>query len=121
MKSMFHGSVAAGILAALAVSIGLHAQEFKLGTRTVQVHGFAAQGFAYSNNNNFLTMNTSNGSPAFTEGALNISMAITSKFRVGGQGYTRKIGSLDDFRPQLDWAYGDYRFVRWFGVRAGKV
>lgn len=121
MKHKLYRVLAGGMLTALAVSVALHAQEFKVGTRTVQVHGFASQGFAYSNNNNFLTMNTSNGSPAFDEGALNLSMAISDKFRVGGQGYARKIGSLDDGRPQLDWAYGDYKFARWFGVRAGKV
>jgi len=54
-------------------------------------------------------------------GAVNISTSITDKFRVGAQGYARKIGSLDDGRPQLDWAYGDYKFANWFGVRAGKV
>jgi hypothetical protein len=109
------------MLAALTLSITLHAQDFKIGNRPVQVHGFASQGYAYSNENNFLTMNTSHGSPAFTEGALNLSMPITDKFRVGGQGYTRKIGSLDDFKPQLDWAYGDYKFTGLFGVRAGKI
>jgi len=71
--------------------------------------------------NNFLTMNTSHGSPALTEAAVNLSMPVTDRFRIGGQGYTRKIGSLDDFRPQLDWAYGDYKFAPWLGVRAGKV
>lgn len=111
----------AAVLAALTLSMVLHAQDFKFLNRTVQVHGFASQGYAYSNENNFLTMNTSHGSPAYTEGALNLSMAITDKFRVGGQGYSRKIGSLDDFRPSLDWAYGDYKFAPWFGVRAGKV
>jgi hypothetical protein len=113
--------MAVGTIAALTLSLVLHAQDFKIGTRTVQTHGFASQGFAYTNENNFLTMNTSHGSPAFTEGALNLSMAVTDKFRVGGQGYTRKIGSLDDFKPQLDWAYGDYKFAPWFGARAGKV
>ena len=118
---MFSKRIASGMLAVLTVSIGLHAQDFKVFNRTVQVHGYASQGFAYSNQNNFLTMNTSNGSPAFTEGAINVSTLITDKFRVGGQGYARKIGSLDDGRPQLDWAYGDYKFANWFGVRAGKV
>jgi hypothetical protein len=99
----------------------LHAQEFKVFDHSVQVHGFATQGFAYTNNNNFLTMNTTNGSPAFTDGALNFSMAINDKLRVGAQAYARKVGQLDDFRPELDWAYGDYRFARWFGVRAGQV
>ena len=118
---MFNRHNAAAILAVLAFSVALRAQDFKIGTRTVQVHGYGSQGFAYTNNNNFLTMNTSHGSPALTEAALNLSIPITDKFRVGGQGYMRKIGSLDDFRPQLDWAYGDYKFAPWFGVRAGKV
>jgi len=118
---MFNRHNATAILAILAFSVVLHAQDFKLGSRTVQVHGFGSQGFAYTNNNNFLTMNTSHGSPALTEAALNLSMPVSDKFRVGGQGYLRKIGSLDDFRPQLDWAYGDYKFAPWFGVRAGKV
>jgi hypothetical protein len=108
-------------LAAFTVSLCALAQEFTVFDRAVQVHGFATQGFAYTNNNNFLTMNTTNGSPAFTDGAMNLSTAITDKFRVGAQAYVRKIGQLDDFRPQLDWAYGDYRFAHWFGVRAGQV
>jgi hypothetical protein len=109
------------MFAAFGLSMVLHAQEFRVFDRTVQVHGFASQGYAYSNQNNFLTMYTSHGSPAFTEGALNLSMPISDKFRIGGQGYSRKIGSLDDFRPSLDWAYGDYKFAGWLGVRAGKV
>ncbi|MGA3346088.1 MAG: hypothetical protein ABSC76_14595 [Terracidiphilus sp.] len=121
MRMMLLRHIAAGLVAALTVSIGLHAQDFKLGTRTVQVHGFASQGYAYSDENNFLTMDTSRGSPAFTEGALNLSMAVTDKFRFGGQGYSRKIGSLDDFRPSLDWAYGDYKVANWLGFRGGKV
>lgn len=112
---------ATAIFAALAFAMTLYAQDFKIGSHTVQVHGFGSQGFAYSNNNNFLTMKTSDGSPAFTEGAVNLSMPISDKFRIGAQGYARKAGSLDDGRPQLDWAYGDYRFANWFGVRGGKV
>jgi hypothetical protein len=121
MRQVIGRIMASGTLAALTFSMTLHAQDFNVFDRTVQVHGFASQGYAYSNENNFLTMDTSHGSPAFTEGALNLSMPVTDKFRIGGQGYSRKIGSLDDFRPQLDWAYGDYKVARWFGVRAGKV
>lgn len=113
--------IAVALFVALVSSVLLQAQDFKAFNRTVQVHGFASQGYAYSNENNFLLMNSSHGSPAFTEAALNLSMPITDKFRIGGQGYTRKIGSLDDFRPSLDWAYGDYKFAPWFGLRAGKV
>jgi hypothetical protein len=111
------------VIAALlcAGAMALDAQDFRLFNHTIQVHGYGSQGYAYSNENNFLTMDTSHGSPAFTEGALNFSANITDKFRVGAQGYDRKIGSLDDGRPQLDWAYGDYKFKPIFGIRAGKI
>jgi hypothetical protein len=116
-----HRYIYGAALAPLAFAGVNRAQDFKLFDRTVQVHGFASQGFAYSDHNNFLTMNTSNGSPAFTDGVLNASFSITDKFRVSAQGYSSKVGQLDDFRPELDFAFGDYRFAPWFGVRAGRV
>jgi hypothetical protein len=109
--------------AALFASSGLlHAQvEFKVAGRDAQVHGFVSQGFAFSNQNNYLTMKTSDGSPAFTDAGLNVSMPVTDKFRIGAQVYTRNIGNLGNWHPQLDWAVADYRFKPWFGIRTGKV
>lgn len=95
--------------------------QFELGGKQIQVHGFFSQGFAYSSTNNFLTMNTNKGSFAFTDGGLNISTKLTSKLRVGAQGYSRNIGQLSNGRVELDWAYADYKFTDWLGVRAGKV
>ena len=112
------------MLAALSLTpAALNAQvvDFKIFDRNVQVHGFASEGFAISNVNNYLTMNTSKGSLAMTDGGANISTSITDKFRVGAQIYDRKIGELGNWHPQLDWAFGDYKFKSWFGVRAGKV
>ncbi len=51
----------------------LNAQDFKILDRMVQVHGFASEGFTYTNDNNWLTMNTSQGSGAFTDFGLNMS------------------------------------------------
>lgn len=100
----------------------LHAQfDFKLDGRDVQVHSFASQGFALSNVNNYLTMNTGKGSLALTDFGFNVSTPITDKFRVGAQLYDYNLGLLGNFHPQLDWAYGDYKFKDWFGIRAGKV
>jgi hypothetical protein len=104
------------ILCALA-----SAQEFKVFDRRVQVHGFASQGFAYTDHNNWLSMNTSHGSWAMTEGAVNVSSQITDKFRIAGQAYSRNIGNLGQGHLQLDWAVADYRFAEWLGVRAGRV
>jgi hypothetical protein len=74
-----------------------------------------------TNDNNWLTMNTSNGSFAMTDGGVNVSSQLTDKFRVGAQVNDRNLGQLGQWHPQLDWAYGDYKFTNWFGVRAGKV
>ena len=110
------------LAAALATAPGLTfgQVELHLGGRTVQVHGFLSEGYAKSDNNNYLSMDTSTGS-FFTEGALNVSTQVTDKFRVGAQVYMRNVGHFGDWRPELDWAMGDYRFKSWFGVRAGKV
>src|ERR1700722_14735802 len=86
-----------------------------------QFHGFFSQGYALSDGNNYLTMQTGRGAFDFTDGGLSISMQITPKFRVGAQAYIRNIGELGNGRVLLDWASGDYRFNDYFGVRAGKV
>lgn len=95
--------------------------QFEVGGKKIQIHGFFSQGFVLTDKNNFLTMKTSDGSAAFTDGGMNISTKLTNKFRVGAQAYTRNIGELSNGRVELDWAYGDYRFNDWLGIRAGKV
>ena len=111
------------ILFLYAAIPGLINAQFNLevGGRPVQVHSFVQQGFAYSNQNNYLTMQTSHGSGAMTDGGANFRMAVTDRFHVGSQVYFRNIGQLGKWHPELDWAYGDYKFTDWFGVRAGKV
>jgi hypothetical protein len=95
--------------------------DFHTAGRDVQVHGFFSQGFAYSNQNNFLTMNTSHGSAAMTDFGFNVTTQITDKTRIGAQVYTRNIGQLGNWHPLLDYAYIDYRFKNWLGVRGGRV
>jgi hypothetical protein len=111
------------LAAALSAVPGLlHAQfDFKLAGKDFQVHSFASQGFGYSNDNNYLTMKTSQGSFAMTDGGVNMSTQITDKFRVGAQVYDRNVGNLGKWKPQLDWAVADYKFKSWFGIRGGVV
>jgi len=101
--------------------MAVRAQEFKLSDAIFQVHGYVAQGFVDTNQNNWLTMNTSTGSFAMTDGAINISTQITDKFRVGAQVYDRSLGQLGRWHPDLDWADAQYRFTSWLGIRGGKV
>ena len=110
------------LLCLVAAAATLHAQEFRLFDRDIQIHGFASQGYVHTNVNNWLTMTTNDdGSTGFTDFGLNIATELTDKFRVGAQGYDRNLGQLGQYHPSLDWAFGDYRFKSWFGVRAGKV
>ena len=104
-----------------AGQIGVQAQEFKVFDRTVQFHGFASQGFVYTDQNNWLTMHSSQGSGAFTDFGANASMQVTDKLRVGAQFYDRNLGNLGEWHPSLDWAFADYRFKPWLGIRGGKV
>ena len=97
----------------------LHAQQFKVLDRTVQFHGFASQGFLYTDQNNWLSTHSSQGSGAFTDFGANVSSQITGRFHAGLQVNDRNLGNLGEWHPQLDWAFGDYRFKPWFGVRPG--
>jgi len=99
----------------------LLAQDFKLFGRDIQVHGFACQGFVYTNDNNWLTTNSSAGSASFTDFGANISVPITDKFRAGAQIYDRNLGQLGQWHPELDWAYASYKFKPWLTIRGGKV
>ncbi len=109
------------VLTLFGLAPNLKAQEFKLFDREVQVHGFASQGFAYSGQNNLLTMNTSSGSGAFTDGGLNMSTTSPIISASGPKSMTATLANWAAAIPILDWAYGDYRFADWFGVRIGKV
>ena len=89
--------------------------------RDVAFHGFASQGFVYTSTNNWLTMNSNQGSGAFTDFGLNVSTNITDRLRAGVQIYDRNLGRLGQYHPSLDWAVVDYRVRSWLGVRGGKV
>lgn len=52
---------------------------------------------------------------------LTITSQITPKFRVGFQLLSRDFGDQDNNKTQLDWAFADYRFKDYLGVRFGKV
>jgi hypothetical protein len=119
--SMFRSVVRFSLIFLILVGMRLPAQDFKLDGREVQIHGFASQGFIYTDHNNWLTMHTSQGSGAFTDFGANASMQVTDKLRIGAQGFDRNLGNLGEWHPSVDWALVDYRCKSWFGFRAGKV
>lgn len=110
-----------GLLGCLCFVLPARAQELFLYGRKIEIHGFASQGFVYTDTNNWLTMNSNSGSGAYTDFGINVSTQITGKLRVGAQAYDRNLGRLGRYHAVLDWAVVDYHFRSWLAIRGGKV
>ena len=87
----------------------------------VDIHGFISQGFLYSDEYNYLAHNSKDGSFEYNEFGINFSKDLTDKLRMGIQFFSRDIGDASNNKVTVDWAYGDYRFRDWLGVRAGRI
>jgi hypothetical protein len=88
---------------------------------SIQIHGFATQGFLYSSNNNYLSTTSSNGSLQWTDGAVSISDSLSDKLRVGIQLHMYQLGEFGGPNIQVDWASGDYKINDRAGFRVGKI
>lgn len=88
--------------------------------KSLQIHGFASQGYLYSSDNNFLAQSAS-GSYEFTDLGLNLNWAIFDRLRAGGQIFYRNLGDYSEDKPVIDWALLDYQPVNWAGIRLGKI
>jgi hypothetical protein len=86
----------------------------------LQVHGYATQGFIYSTNNNWDTTESTDGSAAWTEAVVNLSLQPESKLRIGVQARYYLLGDYGN-AITLDWAQADYKVNERIGFRVGKV
>lgn len=86
----------------------------------VELHGFVSEGAFWSTDNDFIGK-SSRGSLEFFEAALNAQTQLTDKLHVGLQLFSQHQGPSADTTPRLDWAYLDYRWRPWLGLRAGRV
>ncbi len=97
------------------------AYEFEFGKGfSIDIHGFLSQGYLKSNHNNFLA-ETEEGTFEFREYGLNVSSYLTDQLRVGAQLFGRDFGDYGDNKPILDWAFADFHFRDWLGIRAGRM
>ncbi|MBT8343060.1 MAG: hypothetical protein HKP58_01610 [Desulfatitalea sp.] len=87
----------------------------------VDIHGFIAQGFLISNEYNYLSHKSTDGSFEYNEMGINFGTDLSDKLRLGIQFFARDIGDVANNKVTLDWAYGDYRWRDWLGLRAGKI
>jgi hypothetical protein len=109
--------LAAGILLGSSAAV-MSAQS--LDDLNIQFHGYATQGFLYTNQNNIFTTTSTNGSPAWSEAVVNLSAQPEPKLRIGVQGRYFLLGNYGN-AITLDWAAADYKASDQFGVRFGKV
>ena len=87
----------------------------------VDVHGFVSQGYMKSQDNNYLANNSSDGTFGFNEVGINFSKQLTDQLRIGLQLFSRDLGAIGNNKIELDWAFADYRWKDWLGLRAGKI
>ena len=86
----------------------------------VSIHGFASTGYMRSDHNNFL-LASEDGSFEFNEVGINLGTAITENIRVGIQLYSFDLGDIGNNDVSLDWAFLDYEWKEWLGLRVGKI
>lgn len=87
----------------------------------VDIHGFVSQGFIWSDEYNYLTNDSKDGSFQYNEVGINFGKDLTDQLRVGIQLFSRDLGDAANNKITIDWAYGDYRLKDWLGFRAGRI
>ncbi|HEY4241320.1 MAG TPA: hypothetical protein VGM88_15975 [Kofleriaceae bacterium] len=89
-------------------------------TDAVQIHAFVSQGGLLSTHNNIFA-DTTDGSFEFFEAGLNLSKQLTPDLTVTMQLFARDLGPIGDYKPKFDFAYFDYHWRDWLGLRAGRI
>jgi hypothetical protein len=87
--------------------------------RSVELHGFVSEGAYWSTDNDYIGKSSRGGLDLFEVG-LNVSTEVAERLRVGAQIFARDFGRLED-PPRFDWAFLDYRWRGWLGLRAGII
>lgn len=110
---MFQISVFCMILGFVSPSLAFDAE-------SVKIHGFLSQGFLQTDHNNFLA-ETEDGTFQFNEFGINFSTQLTDKLQAGVQFFGRDMGSVGNDEVRLDWAFMNYRWKDWAGVKIGRM
>jgi hypothetical protein len=86
----------------------------------IEAHGFAS--FGYLRSWQRATYGDSqHGTTDFWEAGINVIARPIDHLRLGAQLFTRDLGYIDNGKPQLDWAYADWRTNDALGIQLGRV
>ena len=86
----------------------------------IEISGFVSQGYLKSSNNGFFA-DTEKGTFEFNELGINFMTDVTDRLRLGIQLFARDLGQLGNDEITLDFAYGDFQWRDWLGIRAGEM
>jgi hypothetical protein len=113
------------VVAAIGLCGTAHAQapdepDAPLRISGVQIHGFVSEGAFVSTSNDYIGA-SSRGTLELFEAGINVSTEVADRLHAGIQLFARDVGQFRDIPPRLDWAYLDYHWKPWLGLRAGVI
>ena len=88
----------------------------------IDIHGFISQGYLKSTEDQeYMAYGIKDGTFQFNEMGINFSTNVTDELRIGTQFMAFDLGHLGNDEIILDWAFADYRYEDWLGLRAGLI
>ncbi len=87
----------------------------------VDIHGFISQGYLATLENDSLTSIEEDDSFVFNEVGLNFGNDLTDDLHIGIQLFARDFHETGSVDVKIDWAFADYHFRDWFGMRFGQM
>lgn len=120
MRNPLKSLLVSALLLAPGLTVAVAQDSSAFDDLNLQIHGYATQAVVYSNHNNWNTTNSTNGSAAWTEAVVNLSVRPESRLRLGVQARYSLLGDYGD-KIILDWAVAEYKVNEQFGFRVGKV
>lgn len=110
-----------GIFLLLSVVVSMPATVLAFDFQKLRINGFVSQGYMKTADNNWLAVDSVDGTTQLNEVGITLNAPVTEKLRVGIQILSRDLGEEGNNEIRLDWAFGDYRVCDSFGLRLGKV
>ncbi|MCU0287474.1 MAG: hypothetical protein MUF15_13905, partial [Acidobacteria bacterium] len=86
----------------------------------INIRGYLSQGYLISSRNNFI-IDSKKGTFNFNELGLNFTSQLTDRIHIGIQFAARDFGDKGNDKVVIDWAFADYTWHNWLGLRLGKT
>ncbi len=104
----------------LTVYVGIVNVYQSIANESVEIHGFISQGYLHSSDNNYMG-NSESGTFQFNEMGLNFTTNMSEQLSLGIQFFARDLGEIGNDEINIGWAFAEYSFYEWLGIRVGKL